>query len=134
MAKQIKATDIFESEDIFRGIRQSAEQAIDTLGKFKTELKQTADELKKTIGGASVGDTKSINELIAATQKANQVKEQSVKIDQEQERLRKLTIQAEREEIKLKKDQQAALDREAKARERVAKETAKQNSAYTRVW
>ena len=130
MAKQIKATDIFESEDIFRGIRQSAEQAIDTLGKFKTELKQTADELKKTIGGASVGDTKSINELIAATQKANQVKEQSVKIDQEQERLRKLTIQAEREEIKLKKDQQAALDREAKARERVAKETAKQNSAY----
>lgn len=131
MAKQIKATDIFESEDIFRGIRQSAEQAIDTLSKFKTELKQTADELKKTIGGASVGDTKSINELIAATQKANQVKEQTVKIDQEQERLRKLSIQSEREEIKLKKDQQAALDREAKAREKVARETAKQNSAYS---
>ena len=131
MAKQIKATDIFESEDIFRGIRQSAEQAIDTLGKFKTELKQTADELKKTIGGATVGDTKSINELIAATQKANQVKEQTVKIDQEQEKLRKLSIQSEREEIKLKKDQQAALDREAKAREKVARETAKQNSAYS---
>ena len=130
MAKQIKATDIFESEDIFRGIRQSAEQAIDTLGKFKLELKQTADELKKTIGGATVGDTKSINELIAATQKANQVKEQTVKIDQEQEKLRKLSIQSEREEIKLKKDQQAALDREAKAREKVARETAKQNSAY----
>ena len=130
MAKQIKATDIFESEDIFRGIRQSAEQAIDTLGKFKNELKQTADELKKTIGGATVGDTKSINVLIAATQKANQVKEQTIKIDQEQERLRKLSIQAEREEIKLKKDQQAALDREAKAKERVARETAKQNSAY----
>ena len=131
MAKQIKATDIFESEDIFRGIRQSAEQAIDTLGKFKLELKQTADELKKTIGGATVGDTKSINELIAATQKANQVKEQTVKIDQEQEKLRKLSIQSEREEIKLKKDQQAALDREAKAREKVARETAKQNSAYS---
>lgn len=130
MSKQIKATDIFESEDIFRGIRQSAEQAIDTLGKFKTELKQTADELKKTIGGASVGDTKSINELIAATQKANEVKEKTIKIDQEQEKLRKLAIQAEREEIKLKKDQQAALDREAKSRERVARETAKQNSAY----
>jgi TP901 family phage tail tape measure protein len=131
MAKQIKATDIFESEDIFRGIRQSAEQAIDTLGKFKLELKQTADELKKTIGGATVGDTKSINELIAATQKANQVKEQTIKIDQEQEKLRKLSIQSEREEIKLKKDQQAALDREAKAREKVARETAKQNSAYS---
>lgn len=131
MAKQIKATDIFESEDIFRGIRQSAEQAIDTLGKFKNELKQTADELKKTIGGASVGDTKSINELITATQKANQVKEQTVKIDQEQERLRKLSIQAEREELKLKKDLKTAADKEAKAKEKVARETAKQNSAYS---
>jgi len=108
MAKQIKATDIFEKEDVFAGIRKSAEDAIDTLGRFKDELKQTADELKKTIGGATVGDTKSINELIAATQKANQVKEQTVKIDQEQE-----------------------LDREAKAREKVSRETAKQNSAYS---
>jgi chromosome segregation ATPase len=49
----------------------------------------------------------------------------------EQEKLRKLSIQSEREEIKLKKDQQAALDREAKAREKVARETAKQNSAYS---
>jgi TP901 family phage tail tape measure protein len=131
MAKQIKATDIFEKEDVFAGIRKSAEDAIDTLGRFKDELKQTADELKKTIGGATVGDTKSINELIAATQKANQVKEQTVKIDQEQEKLRKLSIQSEREEIKLKKEQQAALDREAKAREKVSRETAKQNSAYS---
>jgi hypothetical protein len=130
MAKQIKATDIFESEDIFRGIRQSAEQAIDTLGKFKTELKQTADELKKTIGGATVGDTKSINELITATQKANDVKEKTIKIDQEQERLRKLAIQSEREELKLKKDLENQAIREQKAKDKELKQAQQEQSIY----
>lgn len=130
MAKQIKATDIFESEDIFRGIRQSAEQAIDTLGKFKTELKQTADELKKTIGGATVGDTKSINELITATQKANEVKEKTVKIDQEQEKLRKLAIQSEREELKLKKDLENQAIKQQKAKEKEIKQAQQEQSIY----
>jgi hypothetical protein len=130
MAKQIKATDIFESEDIFRGIRQSAEQAIDTLGKFKTELKQTADELKKTIGGATVGDTKSINELITATQKANDVKEKTIKIDQEQERLRKLAIQSEREELKLKKDLENQAIREQKTKDKELKQAQQEQSIY----
>jgi hypothetical protein len=130
MAKQIKATDIFESEDIFRGIRQSAEQAIDTLGKFKLELKQTADELKKTIGGATVGDTKSINELITATQKANDVKEKTIKIDQEQEKLRKLAIQSEREELKLKKDLENQAIREQKTKDKELKQAQQQESIY----
>jgi hypothetical protein len=130
MAKQIKATDIFESEDIFRGIRQSAEQAIDTLGKFKTELKQTADELKKTIGGSTVGDTKSINELITATQKANDVKEKTIKIDQEQERLRKLAIQSEREELKLKKDLENQAIKQQKIKDKELKQAQQQESIY----
>ena len=130
MAKQIKATDIFESEDIFRGIRQSAEQAIDTLGKFKLELKQTADELKKTIGGATVGDTKSINELITATQKANDVKEKTIKIDQEQERLRKLAIQSEREELKLKKDLENQAIKQQKIKDKELKQAQQEQSIY----
>ena len=130
MSKQIKATDIFESEDIFRGIRQSAEQAIDTLGKFKNELKQTADDLKKTIGGASVGDTKSINELIVATQKANDVKEKTLKIDQEQEKLRKLAIQAEREQLKLQKDLENQALKQQKAKEKEIKIAQQQESVY----
>ena len=130
MAKQIKATDIFEKEDVFAGIRKSAEDAIVTLGKFKDELKQTADELKKTIGGASVGDTKSINELIAATQKANEVKEKTVKIDQEQEKLRKLSIQSEREELKLKKDLENQAIKQQKAKEKEIKLAQQEQSIY----
>jgi hypothetical protein len=130
MAKQIKATDIFEKEDIFAGIRQSAEDAIDTLGNFKIKLKETADELKKTIGGATVGDTKSINELITATQKANQVKEQTVKIDQEQEKLRKLSIQSEREELKLKKDLENQAIKQQKIKDKELKQAQQEQSIY----
>lgn len=130
MAKQIKATDIFEKEDVFAGIRKSAEDAIVTLGKFKTELQQTADELKKTIGGATVGDTKSINELITATQKANEVKEKTVKIDQEQEKLRKLAIQSEREELKLKKDLENQAIKQQKAKEKEIKQAQQEQSIY----
>ena len=130
MAKQIKATDVFESEDIFKGIRESAEQAIATLGKFKKELAGTADDLKKTIGGASMGDTKGINELIAATNKANDVKEKTIKIDQEQERLRKLAAQAEKEEIRVKKEALTLAEKEQRAKDKELKQAQQQESIY----
>jgi hypothetical protein len=130
MAKQIKATDVFESEDIFKGIRESAEQAIATLGKFKKELAGTADDLKKTIGGASMGDTKGINELITATNKANDVKEKTIKIDQEQERLRKLAAQAEKEEIRVKKEALTLAEKEQRAKDKELKQAQQQESIY----
>jgi len=130
MAKQIKASDIFEKEDIFAGIRQSAEDAIDTLGNFKIKLKETADDLKKTIGGASMGDTKGINELIAATNKANDVKEKTIKIDQEQERLRKLAAQAEKEEIRVKKEALTLAEKEQRAKDKELKQAQQQESIY----
>lgn len=130
MAKQIKATDVFESEDIFKGIRESAEQAIATLGKFKKELAGTADDLKKTIGGASMGDTKGINELITATNKANDVKEKTIKIDQEQEKLRRLAAQAEKEEIRVKKEALTLAEKEQKAKDKELKQAQQQESIY----
>lgn len=130
MSKQIKATDVFESEDIFKGIRESAEQAIATLGKFKKELAGTAEDLKKTIGGASMADTKGINELIAATTKANDVKEKTIKIDQEQEKLRRLAAQAEKEEIRVKKEMLTLAEKEQKAKDKEIRQAQQQESIY----
>lgn len=130
MAKQIKATDVFENEDIFKGIRESAEQAIATLGKFKKELAGTAEDLKKTIGGASMADTKGINELIAATTKANDVKEKTIKIDQEQEKLRRLAAQAEKEEIRVKKEMLTLAEKEQKAKDKEIRQAQQQESVY----
>ena len=49
MAKQIKANDLFENEDIFKGIRESAEKTIVTIDKLNAEFKQTAEGLKNTL-------------------------------------------------------------------------------------
>jgi hypothetical protein len=81
MAKKISASDIFAEEDIFLGIRQSAEKTILTFQEIDAEVKKMGANLKKELSSADFGNTKGINEFVSATQKANQAKEESIKID-----------------------------------------------------
>jgi len=81
MAKKISASDIFAEEDIFLGIRQSAEKTILTFQEIDAEVKKMGANLKKELTSADFGNTKGINEFVSATQKANQAKEESIKID-----------------------------------------------------
>lgn len=81
MAKKISASDVFAEEDIFLGIRQSAEKTILTFQEIDAEVKKMGANLKKELSGADFGNTKGINEFVSATQKANQAKEESIKID-----------------------------------------------------
>jgi hypothetical protein len=81
MAKKISASDIFAEEDIFLGIRQSAEKTILTFQEIDAEFKKMGANLKKELTSADFGNTKGINEFVSATQKANQAKEESIKID-----------------------------------------------------
>ena len=73
MAKQIKATDLFEKEDIFAGIRDSAQQAITKLEAFKQEAVDTATVLKNSLKNAGFEDTKSLNEFVKNTKKLNEL-------------------------------------------------------------
>lgn len=81
MAKQIKASDIFEEEDIFKGVRDSALQTIAVFDKLSGEMKKSADEMKKSISGSLVSTTSEIEKLIQVSGKANQLTEESIKID-----------------------------------------------------
>jgi hypothetical protein len=81
MAKKISASDIFAEEDIFLGIRQSAEKTILTFQEIDAEVKKMGANLKKELSSADFGNTKGINDFVSATQKANQAKEESIKID-----------------------------------------------------
>jgi hypothetical protein len=84
MAKQIKATDLFEKEDIFAGIRDSAQQAITKLEEFKSEAVEMASVLKKSISESGFSDTKSIQQFIKDTKELNNVKENTIKIEHAQ--------------------------------------------------
>ena len=81
MAKKISASDIFAEEDIFLGIRNSAEKTILTFQEIDAEVKKLGANIKKDLSGADFGNTKGINAFVDATQKANKAKTDAVEID-----------------------------------------------------
>lgn len=130
MAKQIKASDIFENEDVFEGIRESAKKAIESLGQFKQEAVGFAAELKKSISESGFSNTKSIQQFIKDTKELNNVKENTVKIEKEEAELRKVIAQADREENKARKEAISLAEKEQKAKDKELKQTQQQESIY----
>ena len=121
MAKKISASDIFAEEDIFLGIRQSAEKTILSFQEIDAEVKKLAGNLKKDLSTADFGNTKGINSFVAATQKANDAKTKSIQID-------KVLAQATKDVIAADK---ALVDIEIK-KQKLAQEQIKTNNAITK--
>ena len=90
MAKKISSRDLFENEDIFKGIRDSAAKTLKSLDEMRTKLKASAEALKKTIGGIQFGNTKEINKLLSSLEKINKLSKEAQAIDQ----MRKTTLSA----------------------------------------
>jgi DNA repair exonuclease SbcCD ATPase subunit len=137
MAKQIKANDLFENEDIFRGIRESAEKTIVTIDKLNAEFKQTAEGLKNTIGNADLGSTKGITDFTKATTQANQLQKEAAELAKLRAEAEKQAAIAQREQAKAQQEalktamaEAKAKDQAAKASEKAAKAAANEASAY----
>ena len=121
MAKQIKASDLFENDDIFKGVRESAQQTIEVLGKIKTEFVDIANESKKSIANADFSNAKGLKEFIATTEKANKLKKDTITIEQQEMQIKKNLIAIEREEEKLKREKLTTAQKEEKiAQDRIS--------------
>jgi hypothetical protein len=137
MARQIKASDLFDNDDIFKGVRESAEKTIEVLEKVKGEFKQMADESKKAISNADLSNVKGISEFISATEKANKLKKDTITIEQQELTAKKNLIAIQKEEEKLKqeklktaqKEQKIAND-QIKASEKATKQAQNEANAY----
>jgi TP901 family phage tail tape measure protein len=91
MAKQIKASEIFENEDIFRGVRESASDTIAVLEKMETQVKNTATELKNSIGKNKMDSSKNIKDFADAQTRANKLMMESIKIEELKQKALKAT-------------------------------------------
>ncbi len=100
MAKLIGAKDIFEDEDVFRGIRDSANKTIADLNRLEATMQQTAAEIKTSLGGQKLDSTQSLKEFAQATEQATKVSKEMVKVEQEKAKLLIISEKAEREIIK----------------------------------
>ena len=112
MAKKISASDIFSEEDIFLGIRNSAEKTILTFQEIDAEVKKLGANIKKDLSGADFGNTKGINSFVTATQQATKAQKDAVAVT-------KVLAQAEKDQATATK---ALIDIEIKKQKLVQEE------------
>jgi hypothetical protein len=129
MAKKISSKDLFESEDIFKGIRDSAEKTLLSLNKINDEFKQTAATLKQSLGDAKFDSSDSIKKFTAATAEANKIQKQSIEIQKLQEQVKQQAIKSEKEQERLAQERIKTQKAEAQEKSRLAAESAKQVKA-----
>ena len=125
MAKKISSKDLFESEDIFKGIRDSAEKTLLSLNKINDEFKQTATTLKQSLGDAKFDSSDSIKKFTAATAEANKIQKQSIEIQKLQEQVKQQAIKSEKEQERLAQERIKTQKAEAQEKSRLAAESAK---------
>jgi len=129
MAKKISSKDLFESEDIFKGIRDSAEKTLVSLNKINDEFKQTANTLKQSLGDAKFDSSESIKKFTAATAEANKIQKQAIEIEKLKEQVRQQAIKSEKEQERLQQERIKTQKAEAQEKSRLAAESAKQVKA-----
>ena len=135
--KKINISDLFEQEDVFKGIRKSAIDTIETLQKVQSELKESAKVIQNDIKNSSTNSAKGLKEFSAAAKAASQVMKDSATIAKQQAQAEQQRIKVDQELIKLEKLKAQELARANKEAEKaaaaaakIAKETANQNNAY----
>ena len=147
MAKKISSRDIFDQEDIFKGIRDSAKQTITMMNNLQKEVMETADALKKSIGGAKFDSAKAIKNVVDVTSKANKLKKESIQIDklkkdamikeakalQELEKIEQQKLKTQSQQMRNDKQQRQEKERLQKINQKAVKTANDEANAYKKL-
>ena len=133
MAKQIRANELFEKEDIFEGIRKSAEKTMVTLEKVDVEFKQLGKTLKESIGKASFGGSKELKEFLQLVEKANNLQTQTIKLEKEKTIAEQQNEKLKREKIKTQSAENRETERLNKQKQKAIKLAKDESSAYKKL-
>lgn len=131
--KKINISDLFEQEDVFKGIRKSAIDTIETLQKVQTELKESAKVIQNDIKNSSTNSAKGLKEFSDAAKAASQVMKDSATIAKQQAQAEQQKIKVDQELVKLEKLKAQEIARANKEAEKAAKLAANESSAYAKL-
>jgi hypothetical protein len=121
MAKKISSSDLFDKEDIFEGIRLSAQKTIEDLKQIDEEFKKVAQTMRETLGKSKVNTTQGIQEFTKATQDANKAVENSIKIEKLKAQAEQQALRAEQEREKVAQQKLRTQSAQAKEQDRLNK-------------
>jgi DNA repair exonuclease SbcCD ATPase subunit len=119
MAKQIKSSDLFEEEDIFKGLRDSAQKTIDVFDKLSLGMKQSAEEMKKSVNESVLSTTKGIENLMKTSTEATKLQEDSIKIDKAKAEALKQYAIAEQQLEKIEQEKEKTNQQKIKTAEQI---------------
>lgn len=133
MAKKISSSDLFEQEDLFKGVRDSATKTLAVFNELQSEIKATAIGLKNELTANTQASTAQLKQFTAISEEANKLMKQSVEIEKLKAQADQQRIKAEQEIVKLEKlkaQEQARANKEA---EKAAKLAQSESSAYAKL-
>jgi hypothetical protein len=133
MAKKISSSDLFEQEDLFKGVRDSATKTLAVFNELQSEIKATAIGLKNELSANTQASTAQLKQFTAISEEANKLMKQSVEIEKLKAQADQQRIKAEQEIVKLEKlkaQEQARANKEA---EKAAKLAQNEASAYAKL-
>lgn len=147
MAKKISSRDLFEQEDLFKGVRDSADQTIKKLTQLKEGMIKSAQEMKTAFSGLKLDNLKDLEKFVQLAEKSNKITQQSLQIDKQkktaidqkkQSEIQLLKIEQEKEKLKQQKmrtDKMVTAEQEKqnKQAERQKKIAADQANAYKKL-
>jgi hypothetical protein len=133
MAKKISSSDLFEQEDLFKGVRDSASKTLAVFNELQAELKATAQGLKTELAANTQASTAQLKQFSAASEQANKLMQQAVQIEKLKAQADQQKIKAEQEIVKLQKMQAQETARLAKEQEKAAKLASNEASAYSKL-
>lgn len=130
MAKKISSKDLFEQEDIFKGVRDSAKSTLVTLENLEQQLKGVAEGLKSAVSGMKIDNAKGLKEFTDATAKSNELVKESIEIAKLKAQAEQQQLKAEQELIKVEKLKSQEAERQQKIEEKKIAQTKNTTSAY----
>ena len=133
MAKKISSSDLFEQEDFFKGVRDSASKTIEVLKQVQTQIVGNAKELQTTIKNSSTDSTKGLKEFSAAATAASKVMQDSAIVAEKIAKAEQQQLKADQELVKLQKLKAQEIARVNKEAEKAAKLAANEASAYSKL-
>jgi TP901 family phage tail tape measure protein len=83
MAKKISSKDLFDKEDLFKGVRDSADRTIKKLTELKNGMIRSAKEIKTAFNGIKLDNLKDLEKFVQLAEKSSKITQQSIQIDKQ---------------------------------------------------
>jgi len=127
MAKKINSRDLFEQEDLFRGVRDSADKTIQKLTQLKEGMVASAKEMKAAFSGLKMDNLKDLEKFVKLAEQANKLSKQSIEVDKQKKVSTDQKKKSELELLKIEQEKEKLKQQQMRTNKMVTTEQERQN-------